>query len=480
MNTQFKEKQFFPSTKVLPPPYHTLEHDGICFVYDTSNCVLFRVDHLTKEFLDFCLKYPFEEAKKRFLRKNVSDLEVCENIFNEVEIMAQHGLFTQPDYTLTPEKFQHLLDERYSRAWNKLELALSESCNLACKYCYCATSRDMPSKGLMTEQVARMAITWLFAFSGKSEQVSITFFGGEPLLNKPVIRFSLEYSQHLAKLHGKKVFYSMTTNGTLLDDEIIGYIKKYNFGLMVSLDGPQKLHDKQCPTQGGKGSYEMAVKGIKRLMARRRAVTVRGTMVHPLPNMMELIKFYEDFGFTRIVLGKAINSVNASPVDCDNSDFEEYFKQEDKVLIPWILNKLENGENPKYYPYNNIVRDLENGGFSPNVSPFHCGACRGTSTVGADGKLYPCHRFGGMKEWQIGDIFDGPDYNKCKEFWKKYYEIVSQKCASCWLWSICKGPCPWEIANADGTFRDPVFCDRMEQFVKKAFYVYYKKSLFSK
>lgn len=73
----------------------------------------------------------------------------------------------------------------------------------------------------------------------------------------------------------------MTTNGTLLDDEIIGYIKKYNFGLMVSLDGPQKLHDKQCPTQGGKGSYEMAVKGIKRLMARRRAVTVRGTMVHP-------------------------------------------------------------------------------------------------------------------------------------------------------------------------------------------------------
>lgn len=458
-----------------PPPYKTFSHKGECFVYDTSNCVFFHIDEPTRGFLDLCLEYPMDEAKKRFLDLNRYNKSTCESVFNEVEIMGKNGLFTVPNYAISDDAFEKQLEERYNSAWNKLELSLSEGCNLACKYCYCSTCRDIPSKGLMTENIARQAITWLFAMSGKSEQVSITFFGGEPLLNKPVLRFAIEYSQKLAKLHGKKVFYSMTTNGTLLDDEVIGYIKRYNFGLMVSLDGPKELHDKQCPTQNGDGSYDAAVAGIKKLMARRRSVTVRGTMIHPLPRMLDLIKFYEDFGFTRIVMGKATNPINPSGVDCDFSDLESYFKQSDEEIVPWILNELKNKKTPKYYPYSSMIESLEKNNISRKVSPFRCGACRGTTTVGADGALYPCHRFTGMKGWKIGNIYDGPDYALCKNFWRKYYNSISKQCLGCWMYSLCKGLCPWELANSDGTFKIPYLCNHSENFLKNCAYILLKK-----
>ena len=129
-------------------------------------------------------------------------------------------------------------------------------------------------------------------------------------MNKEVLLFAVSYSQRLARLHGKKVFYSMTTNGTLLDDEVISVIKRYNFGLMVSLDGPKERHDRQCPTRAGIGSFDLAVAGIKKLMARRRRVTVRCTMAHPAPDMMHLIRFFEDFGFRGLFLaGSSIPSI---------------------------------------------------------------------------------------------------------------------------------------------------------------------------
>ena len=414
-----------------------------------------------------------DEAKKRFLDLNRYNKSTCESVFNEVELMGKNGLFTVPNYAVSDDLFEKQLEERYNSAWNKLELSLSEGCNLACKYCYCSTCRDIPSKGLMTENIARQAITWLFAMSGKSEQVSITFFGGEPLLNKPVLRFAIEYSQKLAKLHGKKVFYSMTTNGTLLDDEVIGYIKRYNFGLMVSLDGPKELHDKQCPTQQGDGSYDAAVSGIKKLMARRRSVTVRCTMIHPLPRMLDLIKFYEDFGFTRIVMGKATNPINPSGVDCDQSDIDEYFRQENEELIPWMLEKLQKGETPKYFPYGPFIKNHEEGKISTKVSPFKCGACRGTMTVGADGTLYPCHRFVGMQAWQLGNIEMGPDYKKCKDFWRKYRNST-KRCSHCWMWSICKGVCPWEISSESMNFQEPHNCAYVESFINSATYTMFK------
>ena len=216
-------------------------------------------------------------------------------------------------------------------------------------------------------------------------------------------------------------------------------------------------------------------------MARRRAVTVRCTMTHPVPRMLDLIRFFEEFGFTRIVLGRAINPLHPSPVDCTEVDFEECGRQEREEIIPWALQKLAAGEKPKYFPYAQFIAAQDEGSTAAKVSPFKCGACRGTTTVGADGTLYPCHRFVGMQAWRIGTISHGPDYERCKQFWRDYRSSIAIGCESCWLWSQCHGPCPWEIAQPNGTFSNPhKHCNLIRDYAKRAAYVYFQMQKLAK
>lgn len=458
-----------------PAPYMTLECLGEYFLYSTASNMFFQIDRPTYCFLELLKHHSLEEAQAIMLSAGEFPESTILEVIHDVKEYIRQGMFKIPDFTVSQEHFEKQLEQRYSTSWNKLELALAENCNLACKYCYCGTCRDMPMKGLMTKEVAQKAISWLFSVCGNNDTVSITFFGGEPLLNKPVLRFAIEYSQKLAELHQKKVFYSMTTNGTLLDDEVISYIKRYNFGLMVSLDGPQEIHDQQCPTQDGRGSHALAVAGIKKLMARRRAVTVRCTMTHPAPNIMDLVRYFDNFGFTRIVLGRTVNPVNPSPVDFTEEDFLKTQRQEREEVIPWVLETLAQGKKPKYFPYAKFISDQESGQCPTSCSPFRCGACRGTTTVSADGTLYPCHRFVGMQAWQIGSIFTGPNLTKCKDFWRKYHASVAPHCEKCEMWLQCHGPCPWEIAKADGSFElNTAKCKKLGDYLAQAVYVYNK------
>ena len=441
-------------------PFHLFEYQGRAFAYHYALGEFIAISVAAKNVLQQICdgRQTIDGIQDTALKKELMRLDTA-------------GFFSPYALPVHDEKdVERLLDRRYDAPWTKLELALSEVCNLACRYCYCGTCRDkVQNKGLMTEEIARQAINWLFAMSGQAKDMSITFFGGEPLMNKDVFKFSVAYSQRLAKLHGKKMFYSMTTNGTLLDDEVIAIIKRYNFGLMVSLDGPKALHDGQCPMRGGAGSYDLAVSGIKRLMARRRRVTVRCTMAHPAPNMMELIRFFEDFGFSRIVLGRVCNPVYKSPCDFTEEDFRNQERQMVEEVIPWMLNELKEGRTPKYHPFSAALEQQNKSNPMEPISPFKCGACRGTTTVGADGTLYPCHRFVGMEKWIIGSIGNGPDYEKCKQFWRDYRKCVSETCTGCWAYPLCKGPCPWEIAREDGTFRINVgTCEEVKIWIKQS------------
>ncbi len=444
--------------------FHLFKYEDALFAYHYA---LGRFVNLSKS------AYAVLERRQK-MEELPSDMELPVELEREIGLLEQTGFFSPVEITALPdEKFEQLLSARYNAPWNKLELAISESCNLACRYCYCETCRGVISScGLMTEEVARQAINWLFAVSGKCDRISITFFGGEPLLNKPVLKFSVAYSQRLAALHGKSVFYSMTTNGTLLDDEIIAIIKRYNFGLMVSLDGPREIHDAQCPTCEGSNSYDMVVAGIRKLMARRRMVTVRCTMAHPAPDIMRLIKFFDEFGFTRIVLGRVFNPAYSSSCDFTKEDFHAHERQMVEEVIPWIINEMQNGRRPKYNPFAAILERQHCVEKCHEITPFKCGACRGTTTVGADGTLYPCHRFVGMEKWRIGRVDVGPDYGKCKKFWRDYFDCVKRNCIDCWAYPICKGPCPWEIAKSDGSFCFNEFvCENTLSWIKmRAFF----------
>jgi uncharacterized protein len=468
--------EYTPETVSSLPSYHLFEKCGEKFVYSLSLNKFFRVDAATYDLLRLALTEPLETAQNLLLERGLYTEQQLEDIVPEVEWLQAYGLGAVPSFSIPQEKVERELTQRYAVPWTKLELALAESCNLACKYCYCSTCPDMPNQGLMSKNYAKRAIEWLFAVTGPRKEIGITLFGGEPLLNREVFKFVMDYSQKLAHEHKKKVNYTMTTNGTLLDDMSIAYIKRHNFGLMVSLDGPKEIHDAQCPTRDGQGSFDAAARGIKALMSRRRTVTVRCTMTDARPRMLDLINFFEDFGFTRIVLGRTVNPVNPSPVDCSVETFHDFERQEEEDLIPWMFEKLARGERPKYFPFGEFIYKQANEVMPPELSVCRCGACRGTMTVGADGKLYPCHRYVGMSQFVIGHIDEGPDVEKAKEFWRDYNRTVQEKCDNCWARQLCTRPCPWEISNADGSFRPPdeAHCDLIKRYFERAAHVHYK------
>ena len=137
-------------------------------------------------------------------------------------------------------------------------------------------------------------------------------------------------------------------------------------------------------------------------------------------------------------------------------------------VIPWIVSELKKGRVPKYNPFSGVLEQRDKPDPLQPISPFKCGACRGTTTVGADGSLYPCHRFVGMETWIIGSIDRGPDYAKCKQFWRDYRKCVAKTCVDCWAYPLCKGPCPWEIAHEDGVFRiNAKTCEEIKTWIKQ-------------
>lgn len=305
----------------------------------------------------------------------------------------------------------------------------------------------------MSREVAKKAIDWLFEASEGRTELGLTLFGGEPLLNREVFDFVMEYSDRLAKEHGKHIRYTMTTNGTLLDDEAIDQIKSHRFGLMVSLDGPPEVHNRQCPFPDGRGSYDEAAAGIRKLMARRKRVTVRCTITNATPRKLDLIRFFEDFGFTRIVMSAARTPFAPTEADCDRAACEELDRQEEEEVLPWVLEELEQGRIPKYFPYSSFLRSrAERPGAPEEPAVLRCGACRSLTTVGADGTLYPCHRFVGMSAFKMGTVDTGPDMERIRRFWHDYHEATRTTCEQCWAEAFCVRPCPWNIARQDGTF----------------------------
>ena len=274
--------------------YHLFREGDAHFVFHHASGRFIRVSPEAYDLLELRERLSAEEATAAFRARHPD----AASVLADVAALEAEGFFEPAEPPVKDDaEFEDELEKRFSGPCNTLVLTVASGCNLACRYCYCGVCRDeLPDKGLMPEATALQAVDRLFAAADPKVGVRITFFGGEPLLNKPVIRSVVARCNELAAARGQKAGYSITTNATLMDDETADLIIKNNFGLMASLDGPQPLHDGQCPTRAGGGSFALAAAGIRKLLARGARVTVRCTMAHPAPDALELIRFFSDFG----------------------------------------------------------------------------------------------------------------------------------------------------------------------------------------
>lgn len=442
-----KETRSNSKTKIEKAPiYHTFKYKGKAYLFDVRTSFSMRIDDAAYEILRLLKDNSKDEAidklNGRFSKKTIKE------VFLAIEKLKKNGLL-QPQREESSQEIDALIRRIIRRQSPTIDLTVVQGCNMRCKYCFERYGYNRKVKSLMSQETGERAIEFLIEKSKGCKELNVTFFGGEPLINWKLIKHLVHYTTKRAKELGRQTFFSLTTNGTLVTDEVARYIKKYNFGLFCSLDGPPEIQNKLRPLAGGRCSFFKAARGIKRIMRIRRQVTVRATLNKLNCDYNQLFDFFERFGFTKFALGSAVGkSFEKGPLDFGPEDMQMLIKQGEEY-IQQSLQRLKEGKPLYRNPFEGIKAIHER-----RRVGIRCGVGRGTTVVSTDGKLYPCHRYLGMNNYYIGDIWKGYDEQKLYDYLMDYYK-VKDYCKSCWVRNLCGGPCPAYVAHKDGHHRPP-------------------------
>lgn len=462
-----------------PPPYHVFKIHEEYFLFDTHSRRVYNIEEVFFHFLNLRLSHTTEETIHLLEEMHCFPSEriaACEALFTQ---LVENGILDITEYSINTEALTKAFDFFQKKGVARAEILLAESCNLACQYCFCRENNYKYNR-LMSRETAAKVIDKLFEWSLNHKQLGINFFGGEPLLNIPVLKFCLEYASNKAGLLNKKIRFSMTTNATLVTEEVLQLIKQYKIGIMVSLDGPKEIHDKQCPTQNGKGSYDTAIANIDKIMKVASDVSVRCTLTHPMTDLSRLIDFFKQRKFSRIVIEPALNSELAtSPVDMDIADIQSLIAQERDELLQ-ILPLMLNDKKPQRFIYDmelKIFSSPQAVSASESASPVFCHAGGSNICFDSEGKVFPCSKFVGLHNYSMGDISGELDHSVFKRLWDDFSVIRNNFCSSCWAFAICPGICPSEFISEAGVLnskRQSLRCARTLAKIENAAYLYFK------
>jgi uncharacterized protein len=343
-----------------------------------------------------------------------------------------------------------------------LILHLTEACNLNCRYCYHAEWDVKPGKKeVMRSDVAHRAVDFLFDHAGELEEVVLVFFGGEPLLNFKVIPEVVDYANQKASETGKKINFAITTNGTLLTQEIIDFFQDKNIGITVSIDGFENVHDRYRRFPDGSPSYGILIPKIKNLLnhSEKRPAVARVTLVEDPNKVPQILDHLLDLGFAE---------VGFAPVTTGHSDYQ--LSRHDMDLLLGEFQNLSQkflhaAEERKLYGFSNII-DMLVSLHQGEVMNYPCGAGLGLFSVDPDGRLYLCQRFTGENEFCMGDIFNGFNQKKLGEF-RAQAEISNKAdCNQWWVRTICTGGCYHEACVREGNHLKPNlhYCEWIKQW----------------
>jgi uncharacterized protein len=347
----------------------------------------------------------------------------------------------------------------------KIALFVSQDCNFNCVYCYGAEEEGSVggtygSRGKMTAATAAKAVDWLMVQSKDDEKVGIVFFGGEPFMNYPVMKQVVEYANARAKEYNKTVDYSVTTNGSLLNDEKIAFLKDNKIYPTVSMDGNREIQDKQRPLPNGKGTYDLTAPKVRKLLKAIPTTSCRGTIFDDR-DTGDAEKGLRDLGFATTYLTVASPSLFDNKPDqkptkkrFDNSckKARREFDQIRMVLKDRDSETLRSLQETGTWA-KKIIRFTQE--FRNHEKRyFPCGAGRHYVGVSSSGDVYPCHRLVGGKDQKLGSIF-GKKLDR--EVFHKTAMGVQDKnnCAKCYAKYVCAGGCHHDNLGATGHVHGP-------------------------
>lgn len=379
---------------------------------------------------------------------------------------AEEGMFRRSAMSLDM-MIEPAIESYLGHHPRKMMLCISQTCNLRCVYCYAIEGNYHDEGRLMSLETAQQAIRYLDRRSGRRRNLTVTLFGGEPLINFGLMRVLVPWAQEWTRSIRKRIHFCITTNGTLLTDEIIEFLIHHQMSVMISLDGPKDVQDLTRPNSSGKGSFDAAAPRIRRLLERHphpEIVKVRATMTHQSHDTVRLAKFFEEFGFRRIGLGANLGySFYKGPFDLTLDDKADVYRNAEEYLDDGGLDDIREYRSTAYDPIRPSLVAIQGdqGRRGPRLK-MPCGVGRNDQGIDVDGLIYPCHRYVGMKAYVIGNVRDGIDRESLRRFYTGVLTAY-QHCGDCWANRWCAGHCPNYLSDPTGKAFGPddTACDSL-------------------
>ena len=377
--------------------------------------------------------------------QNVSESLLKEALEEILELKDAGMLFTEDMYENYIADFANR--ETVVKA---LCLHIAHDCNLACKYCFAEEGEYHGRRALMSFEVGKKALDFLVANSGNRVNLEVDFFGGEPLLNWDVVKQLVEYGRSIEKEHHKKFRFTLTTNGILLNDDILEFANREMGNIVLSIDGRKEVNDKMRPHRGGQGSYDEIVPKFQKTAESRNQMNyyVRGTFTRYNKDFAEDVKQLADLGFKQISVEPVVAGENEDYA-LREEDVPALLAEYDKLALEYIKRKKEG----KAFQFFHFMIDLEGG---PCVAKrlSGCGSGNEYLAVTPWGDFYPCHQFVGNEEFLMGNVDEGITRTDIRDTFKNCNVYTKEKCKNCFAKFYCSGGCAANSYQFHGNIHD--------------------------
>lgn len=298
----------------------------------------------------------------------------------------------------------------------------------------------------MSFEVGKKALDFLVANSGSRVNLEVDFFGGEPLMNWQVVKDLVAYGRSLEEPNNKKFRFTLTTNGVLLDDEVLAFANREMANVVCSIDGRREVHDRMRPFRKGQGSYDLIVPKFQKVAETRNQMNyyVRGTFTHYNLDFSEDVKHLADLGFRQI----SVEPVVAQPQDdyaIRKEDLPRLLEEYDKLAREMIERRKEG----RGFNFFHFMIDLEGG---PCVAKRLSGCGSGTEYLAVTpwGDFYPCHQFVGQEKFLLGNVEEGIINTAVRDPFKCCNVYAKDKCRKCFAKFYCSGGCAANAYNFSG------------------------------
>ncbi len=432
------------------------------YVIDINSGSLHAID---KFIYDLLLDDNKLSSKEELIEKyeGIYSKKDIEEAYEELEELVKEGMLYSED--LYEEIAMKDDEDSFIKA---LCLNVIHDCNLRCKYCFADEGEYKGCRKPMSAEVGKRAIDFVIKKSGKRKNIEVDLFGGEPLMVFDTIKEIVEYAKEQEKIYNKNIRFTMTTNSTLLNDEIMEYIDKNMGNIILSIDGRKEINDKVRVRVDGTGSYDRILPNIKKMVSMRDASKqyyVRGTFTRNNTDFFEDVMALANEGFREISIEPVVLP-DEHELSLRREDLPVIFEQYDKLYNEMVRRQVE-GDNPfKFYHFN---IDL-NGGPCVYKRISGCGAGHEYVAVTPDGEIYPCHQFVGNKDFLMGNIYDENIDKEISNTFRKAHIYNKPKCKNCWARFYCSGGCQANNFNFNGDIHIPyeVGCEMQKKRIECA------------